>query len=100
VFLVLSLLWLLVVGLIAGFLARAVVPGKDSMSLIGTLLLGVSGSVVGGLVLGLLFGGFRDRGFSPAGIIGSVLGAVIVLLVYNRFSSRREAGAATRRGVR
>ncbi len=94
-----SLLWLLVVGLIAGFLARALVPGKDSMSLVGTLLLGVSGSVVGGLILGLLFGGFRDRGFSPAGIVGSVLGAVIVLLVYNRLSARRAVGANARRGV-
>ncbi|MGY1719743.1 GlsB/YeaQ/YmgE family stress response membrane protein [Blastococcus sp. SYSU DS0552] len=96
----LSLLWLLVVGLIAGFLARALVPGKDTMSLGATLLLGVSGSVVGGLVLGLLFGGFRDRGFGPVGIIGSVLGAVLVLLLYNRFSGRREAGSGARRGVR
>jgi uncharacterized membrane protein YeaQ/YmgE (transglycosylase-associated protein family) len=96
---VFSLLWLLVVGLIAGFLARALVPGKDSMSLVGTLLLGVSGSVVGGLILGLLFGGFRDRGFSPAGIVGSVLGAVIVLLVYNRLSARRAVGANARRGM-
>jgi uncharacterized membrane protein YeaQ/YmgE (transglycosylase-associated protein family) len=95
----LSLLWLLVVGLIAGFLARALVPGKDSMSLLGTLLLGVSGSVVGGLILGLLFGGFRDRGFSPAGIIGSVLGAVVVLVVYNRVSARRATGTGNPRGV-
>lgn len=92
----LSLLWLLVVGLIAGLLARALVPGKDSMSLVATLLLGVSGSVVGGLLLGLLFGGFRDRGFSPAGIIGSVIGAVIVLLVYNRISGRRGSGTGAR----
>ena len=89
----LSLLWLLVVGLIAGFLARALVPGKDSMSLVGTLLLGVSGSVVGGIILGLLFGGFRDRAFSPAGIIGSGLGAVHVLVIYNRVSARRESSA-------
>ena len=95
----LSLLWLLVVGLIAGFLARALVPGKDSMSLVGTLLLGVAGSVVGGLVLGLLLGGFRDRGFSPAGIIGSVIGAVLVLVVYNRVSGRRAPGPGGRRHV-
>jgi uncharacterized membrane protein YeaQ/YmgE (transglycosylase-associated protein family) len=94
---VLSLLWLLVVGLIAGFLARALVPGKDSISLLGTLLLGVSGSVVGGLLLGLLFGGFRDRGFSPAGIIGSVIGAVLVLVVYDRISARRVSGTTERR---
>ena len=96
----LSLLWLLVVGLIAGFLARAVVPGRDSMGLVATLLLGVSGSVVGGLILGLLFGGFRDRGFSPAGIIGSVIGAVVVLVVYNRISDRKAVDGPTRRGVR
>ncbi|MGY1752633.1 GlsB/YeaQ/YmgE family stress response membrane protein [Blastococcus sp. SYSU D01042] len=96
----LSLLWLLVVGLIAGFLARALVPGRDSMSLGATLLLGVSGSVVGGLILGLLFGGFRDRGFSPAGIIGSVIGAVIVLVVYNRVSGRRSVDGPARRGAR
>lgn len=95
----LSLIWLLVVGLIAGFLARALVPGKDSMSLVGTLLLGVSGSVVGGLVLGLIFGGFRDRGFSPAGIIGSVLGAVVVLIVYNRVSARQGVDGGRRRGA-
>ncbi|MGY1827171.1 MULTISPECIES: GlsB/YeaQ/YmgE family stress response membrane protein [unclassified Blastococcus] len=92
----LSLLWLLVVGLVAGFLARALVPGKDSMSLVGTLLLGVSGSIVGGLLLGLLFGGFRDRGFGPAGIIGAVIGAVIVLVVYNRISARRGSGTDAR----
>ena len=96
----LSLLWLLVVGLIAGFLARAVVPGRDSMGLVATLLLGVSGSVVGGLILGLLFGGFRDRGFSPAGIIGSVIGAVVVLVVYNRISDRKALDGPTRRSVR
>ncbi len=95
----LSLLWLLVVGLIAGFLARAVVPGRDSMSLVGTLLLGVSGSVVGGLLLGLLFGGLRDRGFSPAGILGSVIGAVIVLAVYNRVVARRATETTSRRGL-
>ncbi|MCZ2857112.1 GlsB/YeaQ/YmgE family stress response membrane protein [Blastococcus sp. VKM Ac-2987] len=92
----LSLLWLLVVGLIAGLLARALVPGRDSMGLGATLLLGVSGSVVGGLLLGLLFGGFRDRGFSPAGIIGSVIGAVIVLVVHNRISGRRGSGTGAR----
>ncbi len=85
----LSLLWLLVIGLIAGLLARAIVPGKDSMGWLATIALGVAGSVAGGLLLGLLTGGLRDRGFGPAGLVGSVVGAVIVLIVYNRFSARR-----------
>ncbi len=87
----LSLLWLLVIGLLAGLLARLIVPGKDSMSLLATLVLGVAGSLVGGLLLGLVTGGLRDRGFGPAGLIGSVIGAVVVLLVYNRWTARRGA---------
>ena len=95
----LSLLWLLIVGLIAGLLARAVVPGKDSMGLVATMLLGVVGSVVGGVLLGLLLGGFRDRGFSSAGIIGSIIGAVLVLLVYNRVTARRGVRGTPHRGA-
>ncbi len=93
----LSLLWLLVIGLVAGLLARVIVPGKDSMSMVATLVLGVSGSLVGGLLLGLVTGGLRDRGFGPAGLIGSVIGAVIVLLVYNRWTARRGALPRDRR---
>ncbi len=94
----LSLLWLLVIGLIAGLLARAIVPGKDSMSWLATMVLGVVGSVVGGLLLGLLTGGLRDRGFGPAGLIGSVIGAVLVLLVYNRLTVRRRIPRDAGRG--
>jgi uncharacterized membrane protein YeaQ/YmgE (transglycosylase-associated protein family) len=67
---VLSLLWLLVIGLLAGLLARAIVPGRDSTGWLATIVLGVVGSLVGGLLLGLLTGGLRDRGFGPAGLIG------------------------------
>ncbi len=85
----LSLLWLLLIGLVAGLLARAIVPGRNSMGWLATMALGVVGSVVGGLLLGLLTGGLRDRAFGPAGLIGSVIGAVFVLIVYNRLASRR-----------
>ena len=93
-----SVLWLLGIGLLAGLLARAVVPGKDTIGWVATLVLGVAGSVVGGLLLGLLTGGLRDRGFGPAGFIGSVLGAVIVLLVYNRLMARRSNARHVGRG--
>lgn len=85
----LSLLWLLIIGLVAGLLARALVPGKDSMSPLATLVLGLAGSLVGGLLLGLVTGGLRDRGFGPAGLVGAVIGAVLVLLVHNRVTARR-----------
>jgi uncharacterized membrane protein YeaQ/YmgE (transglycosylase-associated protein family) len=74
-------------GLIAGFIARAIVPGKDDIGIVRTILLGIVGSVVGGLVLGLLTVGLR--GFQPTGWIGSVIGAVIVLVVYNRVTGRK-----------
>jgi uncharacterized membrane protein YeaQ/YmgE (transglycosylase-associated protein family) len=82
-----TILGWIVFGLIAGFIARALVPGKDDIGLLRTILLGVVGSVVGGLVFGLLTVGIR--GFEPTGWIGSIIGAVIVLLVYNRVTGRK-----------
>jgi uncharacterized membrane protein YeaQ/YmgE (transglycosylase-associated protein family) len=73
----------LVFGLVVGFIARALVPGRDDIGVFRTIALGVLGSVLGGLVFGLMTVGIR--GFQPAGWIGSVIGAVIALLVYNRF---------------
>ena len=83
------LIGLIIVGLIAGFVARAVVPGDDSMSIPKTILLGIIGSFVGGFLADLLFRNeTEDRGLSPAGIIGSIIGAIIVLLIYNAVTSR------------
>lgn len=78
--------WILF-GLIAGFIARAIVPGKDDIGILRTILLGMAGSVVGGFLFGLLTGGLR--GFEPAGWIGSIIGAVIVLVIYNRVTGRK-----------
>jgi uncharacterized membrane protein YeaQ/YmgE (transglycosylase-associated protein family) len=81
---------LLVVGLVAGALARLLVPGKDPMGILGTLLLGLIGSVVGGLLGYVLFGHDVTEGaFQFSGLIGSVIGSVIALLVYRAVSSRR-----------
>lgn len=79
----------LVFGLIAGFIARAVVPGKDDIGLVMTIVLGVVGSVVGGFVFGLLTVGLR--GFEPSGWIGSIIGAIVVLVVYNKVSGRKRS---------
>jgi uncharacterized membrane protein YeaQ/YmgE (transglycosylase-associated protein family) len=76
---------MLVIGLVAGFLARAIVPGPDPMSLGGTIVLGIVGSYVGGLLGYLLFGKDASEGaLQPSGIIGAVIGAVIALLVWRR----------------
>jgi uncharacterized membrane protein YeaQ/YmgE (transglycosylase-associated protein family) len=79
----------LIVGIIAGALARLLVPGEDSMGVLGTMLLGLAGSVLGGLVGDALIAG--DQNFSPAGLIGSILGAVVVLLIYRSVRSRSAA---------
>ena len=74
---------LIVVGLIAGALARLIIPGKQDLSIPATIVLGIIGSFVGGILSSLIFGGELD--FTPAGIIGSIIGAVIVLFLWTRF---------------
>ena len=84
------LIGLVIVGLIAGLLARALVPGDDSMGIGATILLGIVGSFVGGFLVDVLFrSDAEDRGLSPAGIIGSIVGAIVVLLIYNAMADRR-----------
>lgn len=77
----------IVLGLVAGFIARAVVPGKDDIGIVRTILVGIVGSVLGGLIFGLLTVGMR--GFQPAGFIGSIIGAIIVLVIYNKVTGRK-----------
>jgi len=77
----------LIFGLVAGLIARAVVPGKDDIGLLRTIVLGIVGSVLGGLIFGLLTVGVR--GFEPAGWIGSIIGAIIVLVIYNKVTGRK-----------
>jgi uncharacterized membrane protein YeaQ/YmgE (transglycosylase-associated protein family) len=72
----------IIVGLIAGAIARWIMPGPDPMGWLGTIVLGVVGSLVGGTLLNVLTGGGLE--LSAAGILGSILGALIVLFVWRR----------------
>lgn len=72
----------IIIGLIAGAVARWIMPGPDPMGWLGTIVLGIVGSLVGGTLLGLLFGGSLE--LSAAGILGSILGALIVLFVWRK----------------
>ena len=87
---------LIIIGAIAGFIARALVPGKDPMGIGATILLGVVGSFIGGFLGWALFGKDMNEGaLQPAGIIGSIIGAIIALLIY-RAATRRGVGGRTR----
>ena len=77
------ILYLLVIGVVAGYLARLLVPGRDPMSFWQTLALGVVGSFIGGLIGFFLFGHDIDDGaLQASGVIGSIVGAIIALLVW------------------
>ena len=79
------IIWMLVLGVIAGFVARALVPGDDSMGVGATIVLGIIGSFVGGFLGALIFGKDAIEGLlQPSGIIGSIIGAVIVTLGWDK----------------
>lgn len=77
-----GILAFIVIGIIAGLLARAIMPGNQSMGLVATALLGMAGSLIGGLV-GSLFNRGDGQLFDvhPSGIIMSVLGSIVLLLL-------------------
>lgn len=84
------ILYLLVIGLVAGFLARLILPGPDPMSVLGTIALGIVGSFAGGFLGYVLFHkDGQDGAFQAAGVIGSIIGAVIVLAIYRAVNGRR-----------
>ncbi len=73
---------LLVVGFIAGAIARLLMPGRDPLGILGTIVLGIAGSFVGGFLQNLVeYHSLRVHGFHPVGLIGSVIGAWVLLLL-------------------
>lgn len=88
------LLTFILVGLIAGFVARAVVPGRDPMGFLATLILGLVGSFIGGFLGYVIFGKDLDDGaFQPSGLVGSIIGAIIALLIWRAIDRRSGARA-------
>jgi uncharacterized membrane protein YeaQ/YmgE (transglycosylase-associated protein family) len=76
-------IWYLVVGFVAGLIARVILGGAH-MSLIATTVLGIIGSLIGGVIAGLIWKP-RDARFHPAGFIFSILGAIIALWLWHKF---------------
>ncbi|CAG0950563.1 hypothetical protein ARNL5_00070 [Anaerolineae bacterium] len=84
-----GLIWMCLIGLLAGALAKWIMPGRDPGGWFMTMLLGIGGSVVAGL-LGRLVGWYHPG--QGAGLIASVLGAMLVLWIYRK-SQAGSAGA-------
>lgn len=83
----------LILGLVAGFLARLIVPGKQAIGFIWTIVLGLVGAALGWLLFTKLLGIGDDDAFDLGGLVGAVIGSVIVLLLYLRFADDRDRGA-------
>ena len=79
-------IWMIIVGLVAGLLARAIKPGSDPMGWIMTIVLGVVGALIGGFVASAV-GINANGGFT--GLIFSVIGAIILLFLYEFIMSKR-----------
>ena len=81
------IIWI-VVGLVAGLVARALVPGPQPMGLVATTLLGLAGSLIGGFIGYLVGGGTDLNAFHAAGLIGSIIGAIVLLAIQQMVSGR------------
>ena len=81
---IMGIIWTIIVGLIVGAVARWIMPGTQSMSWIMTSVLGIAGSIVGGLVSSIIWKS-PDGRFHPAGWFLSILGALLVLWAYLKF---------------
>ena len=78
----------IILGIVAGFLGRFLMPGRDPMGFFATILLGLAGSVVGFLIFTELFGIGDNNVFDLGGLIGAIIGVMILLGIY-RFVARR-----------
>ncbi len=81
---IMGIVWTIIVGFIVGWIATKIMPGVEKLGFWLTSLLGIGGSIVGGIVSSLLFRR-ADGKFHPAGFILSILGAILLLWAYNHF---------------
>lgn len=84
---VMAILGWIVFGLVVGVIARFIMPGRQAMGMLMTILLGIAGSFFGGLLASLVRGGEMSLS-QPSGWIGSIVGAFLLLLIYGLVSKR------------
>lgn len=94
----------LILGLVAGFLARALLPGKQDLNFILTIVLGLAGAALGYAFFTLLLGIGDEDAFDLGGLPGALVGALVLLFIYDRViasrSEKREAPQAVTAGER
>jgi len=78
----LHVIWSIIVGFIVGLIARAIVPGTQHMGFIMTTILGIIGSLIGGLIARLFSKPPEGAKFHPAGFFLSILGAIVLLVIW------------------
>lgn len=81
----------IVIGLLGGAIAKAIMPGRQGGGWIATILLGIVGALLGGFLGGLIFGVNYSDIFSVQGLIFSVLGALLILVIYGFVTKRSRA---------
>jgi uncharacterized membrane protein YeaQ/YmgE (transglycosylase-associated protein family) len=84
----------IILGIVAGFLGRLLMPGKDPMGFFATILLGLAGSVVGFLIFTELLGIGDNDVFDLGGLIGAIIGVMILLGIYRLVIGRRKEPTA------
>ncbi len=80
----LHIIWSIIVGFIVGLIARAVLPGAQHFGFWMTAIIGIVGSIVGGLVARLFSKPAPGTPFHPAGFLMSIIGAILVLFLYGK----------------
>ena len=80
----LHIIWSIIVGFIIGLIARAIMPGMQHLGFIMTTLLGIGGSILGGLIARLFSKPEPGSSFHPAGLIMSIIGALILLFIWGK----------------
>jgi uncharacterized membrane protein YeaQ/YmgE (transglycosylase-associated protein family) len=82
-----TIVWMIIIGLVIGAIAKLVMPGPDPGGILVTMLLGIAGALVAG-VLGRMLGLYETG--QPAGFFASILGAMLILFIYRMAKPRRQ----------
>jgi uncharacterized membrane protein YeaQ/YmgE (transglycosylase-associated protein family) len=86
----------LILGLVAGFVGKALMPGDDPGGFIATILLGLAGAALGWVIFTLGLGIGDDDMFDLGGLVGAIIGVLILLGLYRWWVGRNAAGPASR----